>query len=119
MAKHLVLFLMLTGCKYSPKKVTPIFPNFSKQTVNTFRVKSTKPLEFELAEQALPFAEVEKRQINKDLEPLVCFPISQVQEMRRAWEAKNGNIEVHHPVDTNSDTEGDATTRQVRMLNYP
>jgi len=80
------LILSISSCKYSPDKITPIFTDFSKQTVNTFRVKQTQPLEFEINEQGLPFAEVEKRTLNKELEPLVCFPISQVQEMRRAWE---------------------------------
>lgn len=114
---NLILTLFICGCKYSPKKVTPIFPDFSKQTVNTFRVKQVEPLEFEVAEQGVPFSEVERRQINKDLEPLVCFPISQVQEMRRAWE-NDGNNKVHNTVDANTNSENDATTREARDVDY-
>ena len=113
----ILLTLSLSACKYSPKKVTPIFPNFSKQTVNTFRVKQEEPLEFVENEVGLPFSEVEKRQLNKDMEPLVCFPISQVQEMRRAWEnqkkdrAATRSIKVHSAMDANTYSEGDATPR--------
>ena len=84
------LTLSISSCKYQPDKLTPIFPDFTKQTVNMFRVKQPEPLEFEAAEAGVPFSEIEKRQLNKELEPLVCFPISQVQDMRRAWENKNG-----------------------------
>jgi hypothetical protein len=80
------LILLISGCKFTGEKITPIFPNF-KQTVNTFRaVPKTKPLEFKVDEEGIPFSEIEKRILNKELEPLVCFPISQVQEMRREWE---------------------------------
>jgi hypothetical protein len=121
----ILLTLSLSSCKYTPEKVTPVFPDFSKQTANLFRVKSAKPLEFEVAEQGVPFDEIARRTIQKEMEPLVCFPISQVQEMRRAWEnqkkdrATARSIEVHSAVDANTDSEGDATTRQVRMLNQP
>lgn len=119
------LTLSVSSCRYTPEKVTPIFPDFSKRTVNTFRVKSPKPLEFELAEQAVPFSEVEKRQINKDLEPLVCFPISQVQEMRRAWEndsknkASTRNVQVHNTVPAHTRTKNHAGDWETRMLNDP
>lgn len=86
MAKYLILFFFISGCKYQIEKTTPIFPDFSKQTVNSFRVKQKEPLEFELNEQGIPFSEIEKRQLDKEMEPLVCFPVSQAQEMRRAWE---------------------------------
>lgn len=119
------LTLSLSYCAYSAKKVTPIFPDFSKQTVNTFRVTKEEPLEFGLAEQGVPFDEIARRTIQKEMEPLVCFPTSQVQEMRRAWEnqkkdrATARSVEVHSAVDANTDSEGDATTRQIRMLNQP
>ena len=82
----ILLILSLSSCKYKIEKTTPIFPDFSKQTVNSYRVKQKEPLEFELNEQGVPFSEIEKRQIEKTEEPLVCFPVSQAQEMRRAWE---------------------------------
>ena len=81
--------LAISGCGYTLKKVTPMFPNFSKQTMNIWKMKKDSTTEFEVAEQGVPFAEIERRQINKEMEPLVCFPLSQVQEMRRAYENAN------------------------------
>lgn len=79
----------LSSCKYSPDKLTPIFPDFSKQTVNMWKVKQVQPLQFDVAEQGVPFSEIDRRVLNKELVPLVCFPIDQAQEMKRAWESEN------------------------------
>ena len=66
--------------------MTPVFINFSKQVVDNYKVKTVDPLEFEPKELGVPFAEIERRIINKEMEPLLCFPTSQVQAMRSAWE---------------------------------
>ena len=82
-----LILLSLSACKFTGEKLTPVFLDFSKQTANIFRAKpGTNPLEFEIAEQGVPFAEIERRILKKEMEPLVSFPISQMQEARRQWE---------------------------------
>lgn len=110
---YLILIIGLSGCPYTGEKLTPLFPDFSKLTANIFKAKQKDPLEFEPSEIGVSFSELEKRQLNKTMEPLVCFPVSQMQEVRREWERykPRGNPENYSSLDNDTNTESNAEAR--------
>lgn len=84
-----ILLTALVSCKYNPKDMTPIAIDFSKQTVNIFKVKTNDPLEFYEVERGVPFAEIERRILAKEMEPVFALEVSEVQKMRRAYDKIN------------------------------